>query len=124
MCRAVATQHKGTRAPLPYPHPRPKVPSPPVTTGYRFSILLLCSPSERRVVDRLAGALGEAGLEAVVQSVAPGTEPVAALAVALTAALEQAALVLVAVSAEEQALLDALLGRPWKTQSTCGTMGS
>jgi hypothetical protein len=80
-----------------------------VTTGYRYSILLLCSPSDRRVVDRLACALGEAGQETAVQSVAPGKEPVAALALALTAALQHAALVLVAVPAAGQAQLDALL---------------
>jgi hypothetical protein len=73
-----------------------------VTTGFSHDLLLLCAAGDRQVVQGLATKLGDAGQKPKVQTVSPHT-----LAADFTAALEQAPLVMLAVSAP---LLDALAG--------------
>jgi WD40 repeat protein len=68
-----------------------------VITGFSHDLLLLCAAGDRELVQGLATKLGDAGPKAKVQTVAPH-----ALAADLTAALEQAPLVLLAVSAALQ----------------------
>jgi len=75
-----------------------------VTTGFSHDLLLLCAAGDRELVQGLATKLGDAGPKAKVQTVAPH-----ALAADLTAALEQAPLVLLAVSAPLQSTLAGLL---------------
>jgi hypothetical protein len=75
-----------------------------VTTGFSHDLLLLCAAGDRQVVQGLATKLRDAGPKPKVQTVSPHT-----LAVDFTAALEQAPLVLLAVSAPLQSTLAGLL---------------
>ena len=75
-----------------------------MTTGFSHDLLLLCAAGDTRVVQGLATKLGDTGSKAKVQTVSPHT-----LAADFTAALEQAPLVLLAVSARLLGALAALL---------------
>lgn len=75
-----------------------------MTTGFSHDLLLLCAAGDRQVVQGLATKLRDAGHKPKVQTVSPHT-----LAADFTAALEQAPLVLLAVSGSLQDALAALL---------------